>query len=69
MPLDILHCDTTGDLAKLVRRGAAYDARLGGVDVSKIGMGDYLIKIASAPTSGNAARFSALRTQLLEARM
>ena len=39
MPLDILHCDTTGDLAKL-GRGAARDARLGGVDGRRLGMGD-----------------------------
>ena len=67
MPLDILHCDTTGDLAKLVRRGAAYDARLGGVDGRRLGMGDYLIKVAPTATSGNAARYEALRAQLLGA--
>ena len=58
---------TTGDLAKLIRRGARYDAVLGGVDGSKLGMKEYLIKIAPVPISGNAARYSALRTQLLGA--
>jgi len=67
MPLEILHCQTTGTLAKLVRRGAVYDAGLGGVDGSKIGMNQYLIKIAPTSTSGNKARYSALRKQLLEA--
>ena len=72
MPLDVLQslwCDRTSDLAKLLVRHAVYDSQLGGVDGRRLGMGDYLLKIASAPTSGNAARFSALRTQLLEARM
>ena len=67
MPLDPLLCQTTGDLVKLVRRGAVFDARLGGVDGSKIGMNQYLIKIAPTSTSGNKARYSALRKQLLEA--
>ena len=67
MPLDPLLCNTTSDLAKLIRRGARYDARRGGVDGSKIGMKQYLITIAPVPISGNAARYSALRTQLLGA--
>lgn len=67
MPLDPLLCNTTGDLAKLVRRRAVFDAQLGGVDGSKIGMKQYLITIAPTPTSGNKARYSALRKQLLEA--
>ena len=67
MPLDPLLCQTTGTLAKLIRRGARYDAGLGGVDGSKIGMNQYLIKIAPTSTSGNKARYSALRKQLLEA--
>ena len=65
MPLEILHCQTTGDLVKLVRRGAVFDARLGGVDASKLGMKQYLITIAPVPISGNAARYKELRTQLL----
>ena len=36
----------------------------GGVDGSKIGMKQYLIKIAPTPTSGNKARYLALQTQL-----
>ena len=67
MPLDVLHCDKPSDLAKLVRRGARYDARLGGIDCRRLGMGDYLIKVAPTATKGNAARFLALRTQLLAA--
>ena len=65
--LDVLHCDTTGDLAKLVDRGAVFDAQLGGVDGRRLGMGDYLIKVAPTATKGNAARYEALRTQLLKA--
>lgn len=37
MALEILHCQTTGDLVKLVRRGAVFDARLGGVDARRLG--------------------------------
>ena len=67
MPLDILHCDTASDLAKIVHRGARYDAQLGGVDCRRLGMGDYLIKVAPTATKGNAARFLALRMKLLAA--
>ena len=60
MPLDPLLCNTTSDLAKLVRRravyGAVYDARRGGVDGRRLGMGDYLLTIAPVPISGNKAR-------------
>ena len=65
MPLDPLLIQTTSDLAKLVHRGGRYEAGLGGVDASKLGMGDYLLTIAPVPISGNAARYEALRTQLL----
>ena len=65
MPLDPLLCNTTGTLAKLVRRRAVFDARRGGVDGSKIGMNQYLITIAPTPISGNKARYEALRKQLL----
>ena len=71
MPLDVLWCDRTSDLAKIVRRAAVYDVRfdaaLGGMDCRRLGMGDYLLKVAPTATSGNAARFSALRAQLLGA--
>ena len=70
MPLDVLQslwCDTTGDLAKLVHRGAVYDTVLGGVDCRRLGMGDYLVKVAPTATKGNAARFLALRAQLIKA--
>ena len=65
MPLDPLLCNTTGTLAKLIRRGGRYEAGRGGVDSSKIGMKQYLITIAPVPISGNKARYSALRKQLL----
>ena len=65
--LDVLHCDRPSDLAKLVHRGAVFDAQLGGVDGRRLGMGDYLIKVAPTATKGNAARYEALRTQLLKA--
>ena len=65
--LDILHCDTTGDLAKLVHRGAVHDPAMDGVDGRKLGMGGYLIKVAPTATKGNAVRFLALRAQLLGA--
>jgi len=65
--LDVLWCDTTSDLAKLIRRGArgAYDVRLGGIDCRRLGMGDYLLKISLTATKGNAARYAALRAQLM----
>ena len=57
------------DLAKIVRRcarrGARYDVRLGGVDCRRLGMGGYILKISPTATKGNAARYAALRAQLM----
>ena len=69
MPLDVLHCDKPSDLAKLVRRGARYDPRLGGIDCRRLGMGDYLLEIAPTAAKGNKAWYAALRKQLLKAAM
>jgi hypothetical protein len=70
MPHDVLQslwCDRTSDLAKLVRRGAVHDAALDGIDGRRIGMKQYVIKVAPTATKGNAARFLALRAQLIKA--
>ena len=69
MPLDVLRCDKPSDLAKLVRRGARYDPRLGKIDCRRLGMGDYLLEMAPTAAKGNKAWYAALRKRLLEAAM